>query len=47
MKKLNREITLLAGKLGSPKRRLFVLALTIALFILGAAAPNATIAVGK
>jgi len=47
MKKLNREFRLLVGKLDSRKRRIFVLALTIALFILAAAAPNATIAIGK
>jgi len=47
MKKINREIRLIAGELSGKKMQVAVLVLTIALFILGAAAPNATIAVGK
>jgi len=47
MKKINREISLLAGEISEKKKRMAVLIITIALFILGAAAPNATIAIGK
>jgi len=47
MKKIAREITLLAGMVDSKKSRLVLMLLTIGMFILAAAAPNATIAVGK
>jgi len=47
MKKINREIRLLAGALGGKNKHAAVLIITIALFILSAAAPNATIAIGK
>jgi hypothetical protein len=47
MKKLNKEFTLLASTLHSKKGRLIVLVLTIALFVLSAGAPNATIGIGK
>lgn len=47
MKKLNQEITLWVGSLAGKNKHVVVIILTIALFILGAAAPNATIAVGK
>lgn len=47
MKKLNQEITLWIGSLNGKKKSVVVLILTIAIFILGAAAPNATIAIGK
>lgn len=47
MKKINREIRLLTGALSGKNKQAAVLIITIALFILGAAAPNATIAIGK
>jgi len=47
MKKLNQDLALLVSSLSGKNKRVVVLILTIALFILGAAAPNATIAVGK
>ena len=47
MKKLNKEFTLLASTLHSNKGRLVIMVLTIALFILGAGAPSATIGIGK
>ena len=43
MKKLTRLTTVLSGKTG----RIAVMVLTIALFVVSAAAPNATIGIGK
>ncbi len=47
MKKINQELNMLAGYLSGKNSRILLLVLTVALFILGAAAPNATIAIGK
>ena len=47
MKKINQELNMFAGYLSGKNSRIFLLVLTVALFILGAAAPNATIAIGK
>jgi hypothetical protein len=47
MKKLNREITLLVSSLSGKNGRLALMVATIALFILAAGAPNATIGIGK
>ena len=47
MKRMKNEITLLMGSVFGKKSRLVVLALTIALFVLAAGAPNATIGIGK
>ncbi len=47
MKETIQEITLWVGSLSGKSKSVVVLILTIALFILGAAAPNATIAIGK
>jgi len=43
MKNITRLGTLLSGKTG----RILVMALTIALFVLAAGAPNATVGIGK
>jgi len=43
MKNLTKLATLLSGKTG----RVLVMALTIALFVLAAGAPNATVGIGK
>ncbi|HUV16114.1 MAG TPA: hypothetical protein VMW28_06085 [Pelolinea sp.] len=47
MKKLNKEITLFASAFHGKKGRLIIMVFTIALFILSAGAPNATIGIGK
>jgi len=47
MKKLNKEFTLFTSAVNGKKGRLIVLVLTIALFVLSAGAPNATIGIGK
>lgn len=47
MKRITREVTLLTSMLEGKKSRMVLMVLTIGLFILAAAAPNATIAVGK
>jgi len=47
MKKFNKEMTLWVGRLTGKNKSALMLILTIVLFILGATAPNATIAVGK
>mgnify|MGYP001031849107 CR=1 FL=1 len=47
MKKINKEFTLLASALNGKKGRLVVLVLVIALFVLSAGAPNASIGIGK
>jgi len=47
MKKLNKEFTLLASTLHSRKARIAILVLTLALFVLSAGAPNASIGIGK
>ena len=47
MKKLNKEMTLLASTAATKKGRMVVLVLTIALFVLSAGAPNAMGGIGK
>ncbi len=47
MKNLQREFLLAAGFLTSRNARIAILAFTIALFVLSAGAPNATIGIGK
>jgi len=47
MNKINKEFTLLASALNGKKGRLVVLVLVIALFVLSAGAPNASIGIGK
>ena len=47
MKKLNKEMTLLASEMHSSKGRMLVVVMTIALFVLSAAAPSATTGIGK
>ncbi len=47
MKKLNKEITLMASSLHGKKGRLLLVVLSVALFVLSAGAPAATISIGK
>jgi hypothetical protein len=47
MKKMQKEITLLMGVVHSRKFRLIITVLTLALFVLAAGAPSATIGIGK
>ena len=47
MKKLNKEFTLLASAANGKKGRMVIFVIAIALFILSAGAPNATIGIGK
>ena len=47
MEKIMNKVTYLASAAHSVKARMIVLALVIALFILAAGAPNATIGIGK
>ena len=47
MKKLNKELTLAASQLAGKKGRVVIAILTIALFVLSAGAPSATISIGK
>ena len=47
MKKLNKEVTLFASALHSKKARIVIAVLTVALFVLSAGAPNASIGIGK
>ena len=47
MNQMKNEITLLVGSLFGTKSRMVVLALAVALFVLAAGAPNATIGIGK
>lgn len=47
MEKLNQEFTYIISALSTKTGRIVLLALTLALFILSAAAPNATIGIGK
>jgi len=47
MKKLHNEIAWMICAVNGKTGRLIVLALTIALFVLSAGAPNATIGIGK
>ena len=47
MKSIKREFVLAASAAGSSRWRLVVMVITIALFILSAGAPNATIGIGK
>jgi len=47
MKKLQKVFTLGASIWHGKTRRMIVLALTVALFVLAAGAPNATIGIGK
>ena len=47
MKKLKKEFTLLASTVNGKKGRMVICVIAIALFVLGAGAPNATIGIGK
>jgi hypothetical protein len=47
MKKLNKELTLIASQMHGSKARIALMILTIALFVISAGAPNATITIGK
>jgi len=47
MKKLHRDLLLATASLTSRNVRIAIMVFTIALFVLGAAAPNATIGIGK
>ncbi|HUV16115.1 MAG TPA: hypothetical protein VMW28_06090 [Pelolinea sp.] len=47
MKNLSKDLTLFASTLTSRKGRLVIMIITIALFVLSAGAPNATIGIGK
>jgi len=47
MKKLNEKFTLLLSGMTEKRIRLFVMVISIALFVLSAGAPNATIGIGK
>jgi hypothetical protein len=47
MKHINKELTWLSSALHSSKSRTVIAILTIALFVLSAGAPNATIGIGK
>ena len=47
MKKLNKEMTLFASEMHSREGRTLIVVLTIALFVLSAAAPSATTGIGK
>ena len=47
MKKLQNELSLAIASLQGKKGRLVMLAFTIALFVLSAGAPNASIGIGK
>jgi hypothetical protein len=47
MKKLNKELTLIASQMSGRKGRVLVAVLTIALFVLSAGAPSATTGIGR
>ena len=47
MKKVNRDLTLMVSLLNSQRGRVFIFLLTVALFVLSAGAPAATIGIGK
>jgi hypothetical protein len=47
MKKLRKELTVLASGLNSRNGRIIMLVLIVALFVLSAGAPNAAGAIGK
>jgi hypothetical protein len=47
MKKLRKEIVLSVGWLNGRQGRMVMIALVIALFVISAGAPNATIGIGK
>jgi hypothetical protein len=47
MKKLNKELTLIASQLTGKNGRVVIAILTVALFVLSAGAPSATISIGK
>jgi hypothetical protein len=47
MKKINQDLTQLFGMIVSKNGRLLIALLTLALFVLSAGAPNATIGIGK
>ena len=47
MKHLTKELTLISSALHSNKGRTIIAIVTIALFVLSAGAPNATIGIGK
>jgi hypothetical protein len=47
MKTLKNQLTLLSSAAHSSKGRLLIMVATIALFVISAGAPNATITIGK
>ena len=47
MKKINQDLTLFFGMINSKNGRLLIALFTLALFVLSAGAPNATIGIGK
>ena len=47
MKKVNRDFTFMVSLLNSQRGRVFIFLLTVALFVLSAGAPAATIGIGK
>jgi hypothetical protein len=47
MKNITKNLTLLSSSLHSSKGRTIIAVITIALFVLSAGAPNATIGIGK
>jgi hypothetical protein len=47
MKKINRDFTLFVSHINGKNSRLFIALLTIALFVISAGAPSATIGIGK
>jgi hypothetical protein len=47
MKKLNKEMTLIASQMSGRNGRVLVAILTIALFVLSAGAPSATTGIGR
>ena len=47
MKKLKKEFTLLSSAVNGKKGRMVIFVIAIALFVLSAGAPNATIGIGK
>jgi hypothetical protein len=47
MKKINEKLTMIAAEFSGKTGRIALLVAVIALFVLSAAAPNATIGIGK
>ena len=47
MNKINRDFTLLLGALHTKNARLLITLLTVAMFVISAAAPNCPIGIGK